>query len=55
MYTAGHEGRKEIGEQLGGRTNSEGGRSNIADARFLDLPCRMAQERVPCPMLGRAM
>src|SRR5271166_1585321 len=27
-------------------------RSNIADARFLDMPRRIAQERVPRPMRG---
>ena len=40
-YTEGHEGHKEMGDQLGGTGH------NIAVARFLDMPRRIAQERVP--------
>src|SRR5271165_4405883 len=59
IYTEGHEGHKEMGDQLGGRgTNSEGQVkycrwSNIAVARFLDMPRRSAS--LPRPMSGRAM
>ena len=39
--TEGHEGRKEMGRP------TRRDRSNIAVARFLDMPRRIAQERVP--------